>query len=94
MTIFGLSFFQNAYLLSLQDSHIFTMAQVLDIGDDMSLPKDTLVYEKKIDEKIAVKCFYDAVIGACVTRLYKPDNLDTGIGLRMRAMRLILVLHS
>ena len=40
------------------------MAQVLDIGDDMSLPKDTLVYEKKIDEKIAVKCFYDAVMGA------------------------------
>ena len=31
-------------------------------------------------------------MGAFVTRLYKPDNLDTRIGLRMRAMRLIMVL--
>ena len=67
------------------------MAQVLDIGDDLSLPKDTYLYEKKIDEKMAAKCFYDAVMGAFVTRLYKPDNLDTGIGLRMRAMHLIMV---
>ena len=36
--------------------------------------------------------FNEAVMGTFVTRQYKPANLDTGIGLRMRAMRLIMVL--
>ena len=30
--------------------------------------------------------------GGIVTRLYKPDNFDTGFWVRMRAMRLIMVL--
>ena len=30
-------------------------------------------------------------MGAFVTRLYKPDNLGTRIGLRMRAMHLIMI---
>ena len=104
MTIFGLKisifFFAIRNCVYSSEPPIYchfripTMAQVLDIGDYMSLPEDTLVYKKNIDEKIAAKCFYDAVMGAFVTRLYKPDNLDTGIGLRMRAMRLIMVLFQ
>lgn len=46
------------------------MRQVLEIGDDMTLPEDVLVYNKKVDEKLKAKCFYDGVMGAFILRYF------------------------
>lgn len=62
------------------------MQQILELGDDMSLPDCT------VHEKLSIRCIYDYVIGAFKVRLFKEDDLEKGIHLRVGALRLILII--
>ena len=58
----------------------------------MSLPDDTELYHKKLHEKLSVRCIYDHVMGAFKVRLFKEDDLEKRIQLRVGALRLILII--
>lgn len=71
-----------------------SLERVLELGDDdLSLPDDVDVFEKNVNENISCHCFYDLVMEAFVLRVFKTiDAVETGIALRVEALRRLLAL--
>ena len=81
----------HAFKRIFQVAQIITMHTILELGDDFSLPEDVDFFDKKLHEKLSVKLSYDPVMDAFVIRLYK-EEMETGIGLRIDALRMIMIL--
>ena len=47
------------------------MHDILELGDDLTLPEDQELFNKKVDEKLSACFVYDVVMGAFIARLYK-----------------------